>query len=64
MNWLNRRSRIQEIIAALGTERPSCVNCGYFIHSSEVCGLDPLRRRPPARVIADGCPSFDEDVPF
>ena len=64
MSWLDRAERIKALRDSLGLEWPSCVNCYHFAKTEEVCGLDPLRRRPPAEVIAKGCPSFEEDVPF
>lgn len=71
MSWLTRRAEIEAIREALGSEWPSCLNCTYFSDSIyhkgdglERCTLDPLKRRPPAAVIAKGCPSFEEDVPF
>lgn len=42
---------------------PSCVTCTHFDGTNEICNADPLKRRPPAVVIANGCPSFD-DIPF
>lgn len=44
--------------------RRSCINCIHFTeHQGEVCKL--VQQRPPARVIAFGCPSFAEDpCPF
>jgi hypothetical protein len=71
MTWLNRRAEIEAIREAFGTEMPSCINCVHFSDSVyyggnglEQCNLDPLKRRPPAAVIAKGCPSFEEDIPF
>ena len=58
---------------------PCCPNCEHFVSIvkqgaftsdgtletvSEACGLDPERRRPPARIIAFGCPAFEPGVPF
>lgn len=43
----------------------SCLSCRHFDETNEVCrkanGL-----RPPARVIANGCPQYDDmrDIPF
>lgn len=71
MSWLDRAERIKAIRTSLGREWPSCVNCYHFFHghpsgdglstTNEHCMLDPLKRRPPARIIANGCPSFEED---
>lgn len=58
---------------------PCCPNCehftqlvifgeethdGYLTTEREACSLDPERRRPPARVIAFGCPAFEPGIPF
>lgn len=40
----------------------SCVACTKFDEPSETCTL--YQQRPPARVIAMGCESFEEDPPF
>ena len=42
---------------------PSCVNCLHFQPEGELCGL--AGQRPPARDIANGCPSWEfDDIPF
>ena len=58
---------------------PCCPNCEHFQSIvkqgqmttggtletvSEACGLDPERRRPPAQIIAFGCPAYEPGVPF
>ncbi len=58
---------------------PCCPNCEHFVQlvipesmttagtletRDEACGLDPERRRPPARIIAFGCPAFTPGIPF
>lgn len=40
----------------------SCLTCQHFDEASEVCGL--AGGRPPARVIAMGCPKYLEEPPF
>lgn len=42
----------------------SCLSCDHFNEGLEQCTL--YKARPPARVIAFGCPSYsdDMDVPF
>lgn len=42
----------------------TCVTCTNFDHSKELCKLCGLR--PPADVIAYGCPMYDDDteIPF
>jgi hypothetical protein len=46
----------------------TCLNCKRFDEATETCGQVHPPVRPPARVIAFGCPQFDEDdvdaVPF
>lgn len=42
--------------------RQTCVHCKHFNNTLEVCAL--ANQRPPARVIAFGCSSFVEDIPF
>lgn len=37
---------------------------GTVATKDETCTLDPERRRPPAKIIAFGCPAFSPDVPF
>lgn len=43
---------------------PCCISCVSFRESDEVCLM--YKRRPPARVIAYGCPAYTDnlDVPF
>lgn len=55
---------IGEAMAAINAgPAPSCVNCVNFIPDGELCGL--AGQRPPARVIAEGCPSWEhDDIPF
>lgn len=59
---------------------PCCPNCEHFtwrvvaggyittegtiVTENEACALDPAHGRPPARVIAFGCPAFRPGVPF
>lgn len=59
---------------------PCCPNCEHFAWrvdphgfkttegkvstTAEACTLDPAHSRPPASVIAFGCPAFRPDVPF
>lgn len=43
--------------------RRTCVNCIHFDEGIDFCSI--ARQRPPARVIAFGCSSFEEDnIPF
>jgi len=58
---------IHDVAVSFGTAakraRRTCVNCQRFDERLEICKL--ASKRPPARVIAFGCDSFDpDDVPF
>lgn len=56
--------------------RKSCLSCRWFEENTERCLLSNPMVRPPARVIAYGCPSWDnkklkerepgedDDIPF
>jgi hypothetical protein len=57
MNF-ERDKKISELIEQLNT---TCIKCGHFNEKDEMCNL--YKQRPPARVIAFGCPSFDF-IPF
>jgi len=37
---------------------------GTVTTRDEACTLDPAHGRPPARIIAFGCPAFSPDIPF
>lgn len=39
----------------------SCLSCFSWQHEEETCGL--YKQRPPAKVIVNSCPSY-EDIPF
>lgn len=41
-----------------------CTNCDHFNTGDEVCMLPRPPARPPARVIANGCPAWEEEIPF
>lgn len=41
----------------------SCVHCDHFDQAAEVCNQFN-RMRPPARVIAFGCPAYEDEIPF
>lgn len=44
----------------------SCISCEHFVESQEGCKISNMQR-PPARVIAFGCPKYeniDDDIPF
>jgi hypothetical protein len=45
----------------------SCVTCKNFNPENEHCGISgPPTMRPPAKVIAFGCPAYadNDDIPF
>lgn len=51
------------IVNTLHTATRTCLTCDHFKeHSGEVCGL--YHSRPPARIIAFGCPSYENEIPF
>lgn len=41
----------------------NCVNCYHFNEATEICAL-ANGQRPPARVIANGCPKHSDEIPF
>jgi hypothetical protein len=49
------RTQIMQLI-------PSCITCEHFAERDEKCKL--VDRRPPAHVIAFGCESWTNEVPF
>jgi len=43
----------------------SCINCNHFKEAEEICtGVTPFNARPPARIIAYGCPSHSSEIPY
>lgn len=40
----------------------SCLTCQHFEEATEICRI--AAARPPARVIAMGCPKYFEQPPF
>lgn len=57
---------LKECASALSTaivdSLETCLSCEHFDEPSELCKL--ANARPPARVIAHGCPSYSANVPF
>lgn len=56
---------LMEILQRHGYLR-NCVSCDHWDVIGERCLFDKLRRRPPASVIVEGCPSWKEadEIPF
>jgi len=44
------------------TQQDSCIYCTNFDEENELCRL--ANQRPPARVVVQGCPKFDLEIPF
>lgn len=40
----------------------TCITCTNWRHETELCGL--YKQRPPARIIASGCESYNDEIPF
>lgn len=40
----------------------TCLNCQHFAEPTELCMKADTPQRPPARVIAFGCPAFEEEL--
>lgn len=57
---------IRAVRSTLAGELPcsSCLSCVHFNEPTEICGV--YNQRPPARVIANGCPAYIDyyEVPF
>lgn len=51
-----------DVARAVTDAMETCLSCEHFDEPSEVCAL--AQARPPARVIAHGCPSYSAQVPF
>lgn len=50
---------IQEVMEEADVWK-TCINCKRFNEDKELCSLCTPPSRPPARVIAFGCPAFEE----
>ncbi len=50
------RDAMHELNEVLGISTVTCLNCKYFNEKAELC--KKVMTRPPARVIAFGCPTF------
>lgn len=51
-----------DVARAVTDAMETCLSCEHFDEAGEVCAL--AQARPPARVIAHGCPSYSAQVPF
>lgn len=51
-----------DVARAIVQSMETCLNCQHFDEPSELCAL--AGQRPPARVIAHGCPMYAPAVPF
>ncbi len=64
----NIAAALRELAQAAGKicseGRRTCPNCLHFDEAAEVCTFYNPQLRPPARVIAFGCPEFQDGVPF
>lgn len=50
------------VAEALRSATRTCLTCDHFNEPGELCKL--YNARPPARVIAFGCPSYQDEIPF
>lgn len=69
-NWLRSTAAITitDVIRKLDPNQlvRSCISCDHFVEAKEACKISDMQR-PPARVIAFGCPKYeclDDDIPF
>lgn len=57
-----------QVIEGLAANVRCCINCQFFVEQSELCtnknNCPQEPARPPARVIALGCPNHQSGVPF
>lgn len=51
------------VVDAIMRATQCCLTCDHFRENpNELCGL--YGKRPPARVIAFGCPAYENEIPF
>lgn len=50
--------------AELDRAMRTCLNCTHFFEKDELCRFNGTNQRPPARVIASGCPAHEDEIPF
>jgi len=54
---------LKEIVEKIKPIYKSCLNCEHFSEATEIC--KKYKQRPPARVIAYACPSYEDlEIPF
>ena len=53
---------VKGIRKELSAQKINCITCWHFDEKNEICKI--ASARPPARVIALGCSSYSEEVPF
>lgn len=41
---------------------PACINCEHWTEATEQCKR--FNCRPPAKIIARGCPDWESQIPF
>lgn len=49
------------LVSLVNKQCETCLSCGHFVEQTELCSM--FKQRPPARIIAFGCPNYDF-VPF
>jgi len=50
------------VVEAIMSATRCCLTCDHFKEANEMCAL--YMKRPPARVIAFGCPAYVNEIPF
>lgn len=56
------RALAKEVGVSVTAGLETCMSCEHFVEATEICRL--AQQRPPARVIAYGCPEYLPDIPF
>jgi hypothetical protein len=58
-----RLINIEKLIQGyININTPNCPNCTHFAYDLEICKL--AQKRPPARIIANGCDKYESEIPF
>lgn len=50
------------IAQAIENATRTCITCDHWQKPTELCAL--YGKRPPAHVIAFGCPAYENEIPF